>query len=92
MVPPPGLHAELRKRGVLGCSVDTVRLWEGVVDCRVREWVGKLKAEYGSGGARFNLSGWARHLSVDLVGLVVFGVDMGRTRNRDDVSISSALN
>lgn len=63
------------------------------MDCRVREWAGKLKAEYGSGGVQFGLSEWARHLSVDLVGLVVFGVDMGGcTQNREDVSIPSVLN
>lgn len=91
-VPPPGLHAEWRKCSAPACSVGMVGLWEGVVDCRVRKWVEKLKTEYGSDGAHFDLFEWARHLSVGLVGLVVFGVDMGCTQNREDVSISSVLN
>ncbi|PUU79797.1 cytochrome P450 [Tuber borchii] len=83
-VPPPGLHAEWRKCSAPTCSVGMVGLWEGVVDCRVREWAEKLKAKYGSSEAHLDLSEWARHLSVDLVGLVVFGVDMGCTQNRED--------
>ena len=91
-VPPPGLHAELRKWTAQPCSVGIVRLWEDVVDCRVREWIGRLRAEHGSGEVGFNLSEWARRLSVGLVGLVVFGVDMGCTQNGENVSIASVVN
>lgn len=90
-VPPPELRAELGKWTVEPCSVGMVRLWEGVVDYRIREWIGRLRAEHGNGEVRFDFFEWARHLSVGLVGRVVFGVDMGCARNGEDVSISSVF-
>ncbi|KAG0640580.1 cytochrome P450 [Tuber brumale] len=83
-VPSAMLHAELRKRSIPGYYVGTARSWEGIVDERVREWVGKLKAEYGGSGVQFGFSEWARYLSVDLVGWVVFGTDMGCTQGGGD--------
>ncbi|KAG0134488.1 cytochrome P450 [Tuber indicum] len=78
------LHTELGKGIMPGYSVGTAGSWESIVDERVTERVGKLKAVYGGSGVRFGFSEWARYLSVDLVGWVVFGVDMGCTQNGRD--------
>ncbi|PWW77094.1 cytochrome P450 [Tuber magnatum] len=79
-----GLHEELRKRAGIAYSADVTRWWENVVDWRAREWIRELKGECGGGGIRLNFSEWARYLSVDLVSLVVFGVDIGCKGNERD--------
>ncbi|CUS07649.1 unnamed protein product [Tuber aestivum] len=61
------LHEELGKRAKTLYSADVTGGWEGVVDRKVSEWIGKLKGECSGGWVRFNLSESARALACDLL-------------------------